>query len=106
MFQRGRTAGLTLNFASKKGLERVSFFSFSVSFSYMCWCAKCLCVQQLWYPLSKTLAEKAAWEFAKESGLDVVVVNPGTVMGPIISPRLNASMLMLLRLLQGRDTNG
>ncbi|KAK8467120.1 hypothetical protein PHAVU_008G257800 [Phaseolus vulgaris] len=63
----------------------------------------CLCVQQLWYPLSKTLAEKAAWEFAKESGLDVVVVNPGTVMGPIISPRLNASMLMLLRLLQGSD---
>ncbi|KAH9662026.1 Epimerase domain-containing protein [Citrus sinensis] len=55
----------------------------------------------IWYPLSKTLAEKAAWEFAKEKGLDVVVVNPGTVMGPVIPPTLNASMLMLLRLLQG-----
>ena len=56
---------------------------------------------QLWYPLSKTLAEKAAWDFAKEKGLDVVVVNPGTVMGPILPPTLNASMLMILRLIQG-----
>ncbi|KAE8687294.1 Ferritin 4 [Hibiscus syriacus] len=40
----------------------------------------------LWYPISKTLAEKAAWEFSKEKGLDVVVVNPGTVMGPNIPP--------------------
>lgn len=31
----------------------------------------------------------------------MVVVNPGTVMGPVIPPRLNASMLMLLRLFQG-----
>jgi nucleoside-diphosphate-sugar epimerase len=51
--------------------------------------------------LSKTLAEKAAWEFSKEKGLDVVVVNPGTVMGPVISPVLNASMVMLVRHFQG-----
>jgi len=49
------------------------------------------------------LAEKAAWDFAKETGLDVVVVNPGTVVGPVIAPRLNASMVMFVRLLQGRD---
>ncbi|XP_048429341.1 cinnamoyl-CoA reductase 1-like [Pyrus x bretschneideri] len=67
-----------------------------------CWTDIDYCKQKgLWYPLSKTLAEKAAWEFAKEKGLDVVVVNPGTVMGPVISPRLNASMLMLLRILEG-----
>ncbi|KAF3454872.1 hypothetical protein FNV43_RR05320 [Rhamnella rubrinervis] len=67
-----------------------------------CWADLEYCKQkQLWYPISKTLAEKAAWEFAKEKGLDVVVVNPGTVMGPLISPRLNASMIMLVRLLQG-----
>jgi nucleoside-diphosphate-sugar epimerase len=40
-------------------------------------------------------------DFAKEKGLDVVVVNPGTVMGPVIPPRFNASMLVLVRLLQG-----
>lgn len=56
---------------------------------------------QIWYPASKTLAEKAAWEFAKENGLDVVVVNPGTVMGPVIPPSINASMAMLVRLLEG-----
>ncbi|OAY24190.1 hypothetical protein MANES_18G141900v8 [Manihot esculenta] len=67
-----------------------------------CWTDMDYCEQNgLWYPLSKTLAEKAAWGFAKEKGLDVVVVNPGTVMGPVIPPTLNASMLMLLRLLQG-----
>ena len=55
----------------------------------------------MWYPLSKTLAEKAAWDFAKEKGLDIVVVNPGTVMGTIIPPTLNASMLMIFRLIQG-----
>ena len=52
--------------------------------------------------MSKTLGEKSAWEFSKEKGLDVVVVNPGTVMGPVISPKLNASMIMLVRLLQGK----
>ncbi|CAH1418083.1 unnamed protein product [Lactuca virosa] len=66
-----------------------------------CWADEEYCKQnQLWYPLSKTLAEKAAWDFAKEKGLDVVVVNPGTVMGPILPPTLNASMLMILRLIQ------
>ena len=55
----------------------------------------------MWYPLSKTLAEKAPWDFAKEKGLDIVVVNPRTVMGPIILPTLNSSMPMILRLIQG-----
>ncbi|KAG8061511.1 hypothetical protein GUJ93_ZPchr0003g17610 [Zizania palustris] len=55
----------------------------------------------VWYPASKTLAEKAAWKFAEENGLDVVVVNPGTVMGPVIPPRVNASTAILVRLLEG-----
>ncbi|XP_010443586.1 PREDICTED: cinnamoyl-CoA reductase 1-like [Camelina sativa] len=67
-----------------------------------CWADQDYCKQnELWYPLSKTLAEKASWEFAEQKGLDVVVVNPGTVMGPVIPPSINASMLMLLRLLEG-----
>ncbi|KAL9316555.1 hypothetical protein ACSQ67_017556 [Phaseolus vulgaris] len=69
-----------------------------------CWTDVEFCKEKaLWYPLSKTLAEKAAWDLAKESELDVVVVNPGMVLGPVIAPRLNASMLMLLHLLQGSD---
>ncbi|KAK4408959.1 Cinnamoyl-CoA reductase 1 [Sesamum angolense] len=67
-----------------------------------CWTDEEYCKRKgIWYPLSKTLAEKAAWEFAEGRGLDIVVVNPGTVMGPVIPPALNASMQMLLRLLQG-----
>lgn len=67
-----------------------------------CWTDIDYCKQNgVWYPLSKTLAEKATWEFAKEHNLDVVVVNPGTVMGPILPPAMNASMLMICRLLQG-----
>ncbi|KAH0777335.1 hypothetical protein KY290_008746 [Solanum tuberosum] len=67
-----------------------------------CWTDIEYCKQNgVWYPLSKTLAEKDAWKFAKEKDLDIVVVNPGTVMGPIIPPSLNASMQMILRLLQG-----
>jgi len=34
------------------------------------------------YIRAKTEAEKAAWVFARESGLNLVVVNPGTILGP------------------------
>ncbi|KAF9596695.1 hypothetical protein IFM89_012894 [Coptis chinensis] len=67
-----------------------------------CWTDLEYCKQnECWYPISKTMAEKAAWEFAKDTGLDVVVINPGLVMGPILPPIINSSMLMLVRLLEG-----
>ncbi|CAN6286396.1 unnamed protein product [Urochloa humidicola] len=67
-----------------------------------CWTEIDYCEKNgLWYSVSKTLAEKAAWKFAEDNGLDVAVVNPGTVMGPIIPPTINSSMSVLLRLLQG-----
>ncbi|WVZ61042.1 hypothetical protein U9M48_010974 [Paspalum notatum var. saurae] len=67
-----------------------------------CWTDVDYCEKNgVWYPASKTLAEKAAWKFAEENGLDVVVVNPGTVLGPMIPPTINASMAMFRRLLQG-----
>ena len=58
-------------------------------------------VMQAWYPISKTLAEKVAWEFAEQTGLDVVVINPGCVLGRMLQPRLNASVAVLLNLIQG-----
>ncbi|KAM0941226.1 putative cinnamoyl-CoA reductase [Dioscorea sansibarensis] len=67
-----------------------------------CWLDLEYCKRnEIWYPLSKALAEKAAWEFAGENGMDVAIVNPGTVMGPIIPPAINASMGMVRQLLQG-----
>nr|CAB3497709.1 unnamed protein product [Digitaria exilis] len=67
-----------------------------------CWTDIDYCEKNgLWYSVSKTLAEKAAWKFAEEKVVDVVVVNPGTVLGPITPPTINSSMSVLLRLLQG-----
>lgn len=38
------------------------------------------------YPVSKTVAEKAAWDFMKENGQTekLVVVNPGMIWGPLL----------------------
>ncbi|XP_055817892.1 phenylacetaldehyde reductase-like isoform X2 [Solanum dulcamara] len=44
-----------------------------------------------WYQLSKTLAEQAAWKFAKENGIDLVTLHPGLVIGPLLQPTLNFS---------------
>lgn len=57
---------------------------------------------QLWYNLSKTLAEEAAWKFAKEKGLDMVTVNPAMVIGPLLQPTLNTSAAAILSLINGK----
>ncbi|CAB4309145.1 unnamed protein product [Prunus armeniaca] len=44
---------------------------------------------KLWYVLSKTLAEDAAWKFVKEKGIDMVTINPAMVIGPLLQPTLN-----------------
>ncbi|QFU90978.1 NAD-dependent epimerase/dehydratase family protein [Amycolatopsis sp. YIM 10] len=51
------------------------------------------------YAKSKTLAERAAWDFARESGMDLVVVNPGMVLGPLRSPTAGTSVQVVRRLL-------
>lgn len=55
---------------------------------------------QEWYALSKTLAEKAAWKFAEENGLDVVTLHPGYVIGPLLQPTLNLTSEALLDLIK------
>ncbi|KAL2905116.1 Tetraketide alpha-pyrone reductase 2 [Bienertia sinuspersici] len=39
---------------------------------------------KLWYAYAKTLAEQSAWQITKESGLDLVVVNPSFVISPLL----------------------
>ncbi|GAB4832587.1 hypothetical protein Ancab_006602 [Ancistrocladus abbreviatus] len=51
-----------------------------------------------WYPLSKTLAEKAAWKFAEENGLDLVTTNAGCIFGPPLQPTINFSVGIILDL--------
>lgn len=59
---------------------------------------------KMWYVLSKTLAEDAAWKFAKDKGIDLVVINPAMVVGPLLQPTLNTSAAAILNLVNGADT--
>ncbi|XP_043814331.1 phenylacetaldehyde reductase isoform X2 [Manihot esculenta] len=58
---------------------------------------------KLWYMLSKTLAEEAAWKFTKENGIDMVTINPGLVIGPLLQPTLNTSSESVLKLINGAE---
>ena len=55
------------------------------------------------YPKSKTLAERAAWDFiANEGGgLELSVVNPVGVFGPVLGPDYSTSILIVQRLMDG-----
>jgi len=55
------------------------------------------------YAKSKTLAERAAWDFiAKEGGaLELAVVNPVMVMGPVLAADFSPSVLLVQRLMDG-----
>lgn len=59
-----------------------------------------------WVPLyqrSKTLAERAAWDFVAREGreLELAVVNPVGVLGPALGPDLSHSLAILHQLLSG-----
>uniref|UniRef100_A0A0D9X676 NAD-dependent epimerase/dehydratase domain-containing protein n=1 Tax=Leersia perrieri TaxID=77586 RepID=A0A0D9X676_9ORYZ len=57
-----------------------------------------------WYCYAKTVAEQAAWELAKERRIDLVVVNPSLVLGPLLQPSVNASTWHVLKYLDGSAT--
>lgn len=56
------------------------------------------------YQKSKTLAEKAAWEFMAQSGddMELAVVNPAAVMGPVLGPDYSHSIYLVKNLLTGK----
>jgi nucleoside-diphosphate-sugar epimerase len=56
------------------------------------------------YTKSKTLAERAAWDFiAKEGGsLELAVVNPVGVFGPVLGPDYSTSIVLVKRMLDGK----
>jgi nucleoside-diphosphate-sugar epimerase len=55
------------------------------------------------YPKSKTIAERAAWDFIAREGetLELAVVNPVLVLGPVLGPDTSPSILFISRLLDG-----
>lgn len=54
------------------------------------------------YSRSKTLAERKAWEYAKESGLELVTIHPSYVLGPITLVRDGFSIAGMVDLLNGK----
>ncbi|KAG6412528.1 hypothetical protein SASPL_125207 [Salvia splendens] len=52
----------------------------------------------------QTLAEDAAWKFVKEKGIEMVAINPGMVIGPLLQPTLNESSANILNLINGAET--
>jgi nucleoside-diphosphate-sugar epimerase len=55
------------------------------------------------YTKSKTLAERAAWDFMTREGgaLELAVVNPVGVFGPVLGPDFSTSILLVKRMLDG-----
>ena len=55
------------------------------------------------YSLSKTLAEKAAWEFVRKQGGPILsVINPSYVLGPALESDYGTSLTILYKLLKGK----
>jgi nucleoside-diphosphate-sugar epimerase len=55
------------------------------------------------YVKSKTLAERAAWDFIGREGgsLELSVINPVGVFGPVLGPDYSTSILLVKRLMDG-----
>lgn len=55
------------------------------------------------YVKSKTLAERAAWEFMQREGgaMELSVVNPVAILGPVLAPDYSTSIMLIKRLLDG-----
>uniref|UniRef100_A0A5B7BPN6 Dihydroflavonol 4-reductase n=1 Tax=Davidia involucrata TaxID=16924 RepID=A0A5B7BPN6_DAVIN len=55
------------------------------------------------YPASKTLAEKAAWKFAKENNIDLITVIPTLMAGPSLTPDIPSSVGLAMSLITGNE---
>jgi len=55
------------------------------------------------YQRSKTIAERAAWDFIEREGgaLELAVVNPVGVFGPVLGPDYSTSIVLVQRLMDG-----
>ncbi|KAF0915032.1 hypothetical protein E2562_033160 [Oryza meyeriana var. granulata] len=100
--------------AADTGIKRVVFTS-SIGTVYMspyrdpnkpvddtCWSDLEYCKRtENWYCYAKTVAEQGAWEVARRRGVDLVVVNPVLVLGPLLQPTVNASTEHVMKYLTG-----
>ncbi|KAJ6796957.1 dihydroflavonol 4-reductase [Iris pallida] len=57
------------------------------------------------YFVSKSLAEKAAWDFAQENGIHFISIIPTLVVGPFITTAMPPSMITALSLITGNEAH-
>lgn len=54
------------------------------------------------YNQSKTIAERAAWDFVRqENSIELATICPGLVCGPVLEPRVNTSLEVVKRFMNG-----
>ncbi|KAL6655330.1 hypothetical protein ACP70R_006156 [Stipagrostis hirtigluma subsp. patula] len=104
-----------LNAASAVNVRRVVFVSSMVAVEINpkdwpkdkvkdenCWSDKDFCRNnEDWYSVAKITSEEVALAYGKQTGLDVVTVNPSVVFGPLLQPTLNTSCQFLVYFLKG-----
>lgn len=67
-----------------------------------CWSDPDFCKNtKNWYCYGKMVAEQAAWDEAREKGVDLVAINPVLVLGPLLQQNVNASVLHIHKYLTG-----
>ncbi|MDG4977595.1 NAD-dependent epimerase/dehydratase family protein [Lactococcus lactis] len=54
------------------------------------------------YQRSKTIAEREAWKFVNENGIELSTILPVTVMGPILGKDFSHSQLVIKNMLEGK----
>ncbi|KAA0162869.1 hypothetical protein FNF27_07817 [Cafeteria roenbergensis] len=66
--------------------------------------ADSLRARERWYPLSKTIAERAAWDWHEANGkpFRMAAINPTLVSGPMLQPTLNESSAILAAFVTGK----
>ncbi|XP_020168747.1 cinnamoyl-CoA reductase 1 [Aegilops tauschii subsp. strangulata] len=100
--------------AADMGIKRVVFTS-TIGTVYMnphrdpskpvddtCWSDLEYCKKTAnWYCYAKTVAEQDALETARQRGIELIVVNPVLVLGPLLQPTVNASTEHVMKYLTG-----
>ncbi|CAA7407305.1 unnamed protein product [Spirodela intermedia] len=67
-----------------------------------CWSDLDFCkATKNWYCYGKAVAEQEAWRYAEEKNIELAVVIPVLVMGPLLQPNINASTVHVLKYLTG-----